>query len=64
MTVGGQKYLKCVDTCADTKNTYKVYGRMKVCTATCTGHYYQEDTAVVSGSTYFKCAAACADDDY
>lgn len=31
-----------------------------ICAETCANHYYQEDTSVVSGSTYFKCAAACA----
>lgn len=62
--VSDQTYLKCVDTCAETNNVYKVYGRMKVCTATCTNHFYQEDTTIISGQTYFKCAKACADNDY
>lgn len=49
---------KCLKTC-DSKYYDDTIGK-KVCQATCSGNFYLEDKSVVSGETYFKCAAACA----
>lgn len=60
---GGDDDHECVTTCPS--KTYKLEGDKKVCTATCSDHYHQEDSSIVSGQTYFECTTKCAhDNDY
>ena len=55
---------ECVATCSG--KTYSDDGSKKTCETDCNGNHYLADTEIVSGETYFKCAAACAnvDTDY
>ena len=55
---------ECLAACASRYYSVDPGSGEKACETVCADGFYREDTAVVSGQTYFRCASACDASDY